>query len=206
LFVNYKLSSLYHLLKQAINNNPDYVVVIDVATLTPTSTTIQVENGPTAVAVTPNNQYVFVLNASDNSVSVINMQSLTVSRTVSLGSVTPGFLPQGMIVTPNSRYILVNQFLNNVSVIDTQSWGVMNINVGGQPGGIGGLAVTPDNQYAFVVNYQNNYVSQIDINNLSATPVNIMNGYSCTAIAVTPDNQYVLVSNLNTTNYYSKII
>jgi len=109
--------------------------------------------------------FAYVTNAFSNNVSVIDTASNTVTATV-----TVGFLPRDVAVTPDGKHAYVtNQFSNNVSVIDTASNTVTaTVAVGNIPAGV---AVTPDGTHAYVTNALSNNVSVIDTasNTVTAT-------------------------------------
>jgi YVTN family beta-propeller protein len=74
------------------------------------------------VAVTPDEEKVYVTNSDDNTVSVINTSKNAVIATVNVGSV-----PVGIAVTPDgTRAYVVNWNDNNVSVINTATDNVID--------------------------------------------------------------------------------
>jgi YVTN family beta-propeller protein len=89
----------------------------------------------------------FVSNSSDNTVSMVSLDSFRVVNTIPVGS-----NPYGLVLTPDgSRLYVANYSSANVSVIDTYSHSVIaTILVGTSPRT---LAVSRDGARVFVVNY-----------------------------------------------------
>jgi YVTN family beta-propeller protein len=142
----------------------------------------------------------YVVNAQDNTVSVIDAASNKVVATIPVG----GF-PQAVATTPDGAHAYVaNSFDNTVSVIETASNTVVEtIPVGSAPSGV---AVTPDETrsyedddgshqpLAYVTNGGDNTVSVIDTasNTVVATiPV----GNTPTGVAITSDGTHAYVGN-----------
>src|SRR6202007_1264327 len=94
---------------------------------------------PRGVAVTPDGSKVYVTNLGDNTVSVID----TATNTVTGSTIPVGDNAEGVVITPDgSRVYVANSYDDTVSVIDTATNNVIaTINVTGGPFG---LAVTPD--------------------------------------------------------------
>jgi YVTN family beta-propeller protein len=130
----------------------------------------------------------YITNINDNTVSVIDTASNTVTATVPVGNG-----PNGVAVTPDGAQVYVaNVFDDTVSVIDTATNTVTAIvTVGFLPWGV---AVTPDGVHVYVANFIQNTVSVIATasNTVAATvPV----GANPTGVAVTPDGAHVYVGN-----------
>jgi len=88
----------------------------------------------------------YITNLGDNTVSVIDTASNTVTATVSVGS-----FPNGVAVTPDGAHVYVaHVFGDTVSVIDTATNIVTaTVTVGLHPFGV---AVTPDGAHVYVAN------------------------------------------------------
>jgi YVTN family beta-propeller protein len=170
------------------NNGANTLSVIDTATNTVIAT-ITVGSNPLGVAVTPvqrereaerergsgggrerepDRSKVYVTNQGDNTVSVIDTATNTVTATIPVGSG-----PSGVAVTPDGTKVYVaNAFFGfgtNVSVIDAATNTVIaTIPAGSAPGNV---AVTPDGRRVYVTNFQSNNVSVIDTatNTVTAT-------------------------------------
>jgi YVTN family beta-propeller protein len=122
-------------------------------------------NGPFGVSVTPDSKYAYVSNLGDNTVSVIRTETITVidtnPGTAEIDPITVGIGPSGVSVTPNGKYVYVdNSGDGTVSVIQTSDNTVIDtIEVGKQP--FGGIAVSSDGKSVFVGNYEDGTVSVI---------------------------------------------
>ena len=100
--------------------------------------------------------FAYITNDGDNTVSVIDTATNTVTATVNVGSG-----PVGVAVTPDGTKVYVaNGGSNNVSVIDTVTNTVTaTVNVGSIPRGV---ATSPDGTKVYVANYGGNTVSVIN--------------------------------------------
>ena len=136
----------------------------------------------------PTATYAYITNNADNTVSVIDTETNTVTATV---NVEGG--PIGVAVSPDGTNVYVtNEDSNTVSVIDTATNKVTaTVKVGS---GAKGIAVTPDGEKVYVTNYGGNTVSVISTaaNKVIAT-VGVKN--SPWAVAVSPDGTEVYVTN-----------
>lgn len=151
--------------------------------------TISVGQGPLGLAVSSDGQRVFVANALDKTVSVINTATNTVIATVpiadpsSLGVTTVAVTPDGELV------YVVGVTSNNVWVIDTATNTVSApISVGN--GTIGGVAVSPDGSVVYVTNSGSNTVSAIStVTNTVIKTISVGNGPI--GVAVSSSRLYV---------------
>jgi YVTN family beta-propeller protein len=102
-----------------------------------------------------------VTNFADDTLSVIDTTTSTVTDTIPLRAGTVQKGPQGIVVSPNGAKIyVVNGHDNSVSVVNPLTKTVTtNIPVGLQPQDI---ALTKDGSRAFVTNYGSDSVSVID--------------------------------------------
>ena len=109
--------------------------------------TIPVGNGPNAMAVNPTGSYAYVTNYSDNTVSVIDTATNTVTATINVGHV-----PDAVAVNPAGTYVYAaNANDSTVSVIATATNTVTaTINVGTNPEAV---AVNPAGTYVYVANF-----------------------------------------------------
>ena len=155
---------------------------------------IQVGNGPSVVAVSPDGSRVYVTNAHSNTVSVINTAVNTV-----VGTIRVGTYPTGVAVSPDgSRVYVTNFYGSTVSVINTATNTVVGtIGVQIYPTGV---AVSPDGSRVYVASagqsYANGAVSVIGTatNTVVGT---IRVGTFPFAVAVNPDGSRVYVTNTN---------
>jgi YVTN family beta-propeller protein len=183
--------------------NSNKITIIDIRTLEEEPDKITVGNFPEHIAFTRNGSHAVVTNSSDDTVSVIDTQSRTVTQTVDL---TPAGLafPFGIIFSRNDRKIYVTSgagldnaiaVLDSRDIDDLQLAGTLPVN--GYPG-IPDL--NPENHQLlvpsspavigtaslFVINPNSNKILRefsIPINNAFAND-----------IAVTPDGRFAYVS------------
>lgn len=206
----------------AVNSGipPDYqgnVSVIDTSTNNVTAT-VNVEKDPHGIAVSPDGTKVYVVNSNSypyykGTVSVIDTATNNVTDTVNVGS-----LPHGIAVSPNGTraYVAIDipgrysgksnidatSHTGAVDVIDTTKNEVIDrVSVGNYPYEV---AVTPDGNKVYVMNYGSNTTSVIDTatNNVNITvPV----GRSPTAVAIGPVIKSSSTIGLNGTSFLTPI-
>jgi YVTN family beta-propeller protein len=160
--------------------------------------TIDVGDGPWGgIAVSPDDEFVYVTNFYGNSLSVIKTAD---SSVIDIPDV-PG--PAGVSLTPDGKYAYVCNHINpgTVSVIDTSDNTVSDtITVGSKPYGI---SVTPGGEFVYVSNYGNGWsastVSVIDTSNHTVIDT-ITVGAGPKGVSVTSDGAYVYVSNSGSSN------
>jgi len=118
-----------------------------------------VPDGPIAVTVSPNNQYVYVTSGNKKT-SVFSVISTATNQVVSSYSLKQLNTPYGIAITPDGQYAYIaNDAGGNVTVINTMTGGVLpNIAVGKLPVGV---SITPDGQYVYVTNLGDSSVSVI---------------------------------------------
>ncbi len=131
--------------------------------------------------------FVYVANAGDNTVSIIDSTKGAVVATVKVGN-----QPHYIAMTPNGAYAYVtNSASMDVSVIDTAANTVIaTVQLSGQPVGI---AITPDGSRAYITLPNNNLVALLSVmlnGVLAYIPVN-GRPYQ---VAITPDGKYAYVS------------
>jgi YVTN family beta-propeller protein len=182
--------------------------------------TVEVGDGPLAVAVTPNGKYAYVTNfgtdnpdliaqgfAKGNTISVIRTWDNKVVDTIEVD----GTLPAGIAITPNGKRAYVpNRGSDAVSVIKIKyrRGKVINkvidtVKVGHKPANV---VITPDGKYAYVTNFglppdppdfpfPGNTVSVIDTAT-NAVIKTIEVGFGPLGLAVTPKGDKVYVVNV----------
>lgn len=169
--------------------------------------TIPVGMQPSGVAITPDGSTVYVINQSDQSVSVVDVASGSVSPT----TIPVGRLATGIAIHPDGRTAYVtNRSDGTVTVIDIDPTSVSaNTAIGTISLGITsapfGIAVAPDGTRAYVVNSGPSTLSVIDvernsptvntvlttIGDLGSTRVGFAGAYN---VAVAPDSRTAYVS------------
>jgi YVTN family beta-propeller protein len=132
--------------------------------------------------------YAYVTNSGDNTVSVIDTATNTVTATVPAGNT-----PYEISASPEGKKVYAaNWRKGTVSVIDTSENNVTaTVDTGASPGGV---AVSPDGTAVYVTNVVNNTVSVIDTSANSVTATVNVGNYPA-GIAISPDGTRVYVTN-----------
>jgi|ERR1041385_6415075 YVTN family beta-propeller protein len=172
------------------------ISVLDTVARTNTAT-IPVARVPGESAITPDGRRLFVLHQHGTGipnqcpVEVIDTATNVIITTV----IIPGHWAKDILFTPDGRFAYIANFSNNtVDIIDTTTYQVTSIPVGGGPRR---LCISPAADRVYVTNYNTGSVSAIDTatQQLIATiPV----GLSPEGIAITPNGQEVYSGNLRT--------
>ncbi|MCX6638916.1 MAG: beta-propeller fold lactonase family protein [bacterium] len=123
---------------------------------------ILVGKAPRGMAILPTKNRLFVANSSDNSISVIDVQTLQVVSTINLDF---GDEPEALCISRDERWLCVaNRGSNSASVIDIRSLTMAGkIGVGIAPVDI---AADPNSDQIYVVNNLSNDVSIFQPDNL----------------------------------------
>ena len=127
------------------------------------TTTINVGDEPVGLAVTPDGQYVYVANSDDDTVSIIDTETHTVTDILNVGDG-----PWGVAVGAQGDYVYVtNHFSDTVTVIETSNNTIYRtFNVGDGPRGV---SAPCNGDFAYVVNQYDGSVSRIDTGDDSVT-------------------------------------
>jgi len=143
---------------------------------------VGVDAFPTAVAVSPQDGQVYVVNTGSDSVSIIDADTRIAAATIAVGRT-----PYGIALTPDGRTAYVaNAGDNSVSVIDTQEPRVTaTIEVGENPYGV---AVAPDGERVYVTNQTGGSLTVI-----GAVKSTIPVGRAPTGVAISPDGEWAYV-------------
>jgi YVTN family beta-propeller protein len=133
--------------------NDDSVTVIDEDNQT---TIINVGDGPTGLAVTPDGGEVYVANTNDDTVSIID----TLTHTV-IDTVTTGRAPWGIAVGADGKFVYVtNSDADTVTVIETADHLIdRTYSVGDTPRGV---SAPRNGTFAYVINQGDGSISRID--------------------------------------------
>jgi YVTN family beta-propeller protein len=136
----------------------------------------------------------YVANTNDGTVSVIDTNTNTVLTTISEG--LSGGLNY-LAITPDYNHVYITNAYpdpGTVFVINTTSNTVVGppITVGNNPKEI---AITPNGQFAYVTNYDDDSVSiiQLSSNTVAGSPLTV--GSAPYGIAITPNGQFAYVTN-----------
>ncbi len=112
---------------------------------------------PKGLAVSPDEQYVFVANWRSHSVTVVDADSFVVVREIRVGAV-----PRGMVFSPAGRYCYVaNLGEHSISIID-----VVNLSVTKTISGVGlkprHLVISSDGSTVYLSNHGDGHVRALD--------------------------------------------
>jgi YVTN family beta-propeller protein len=152
---------------------------------------IPVGTHPIRIAMRPDGLRAFVSNTSENSVSMIDTQTLTEIQP----RIPVGHHPQELAVSPNGRRVyVIHESDNRVFVINAATGAVISqvsIPAGTGPGAKDVL-VSPDSRFVYVANYSNGSVDVIDA--ARGTVNSIPAAAGPRRLAITPDGAYVLAT------------
>ncbi|HTC92904.1 MAG TPA: Ig-like domain repeat protein [Terriglobales bacterium] len=153
------------------------------------TTTVTVGTAPTAVAVNPVTNKVYISNATSNNVSVID------GATNTIATVATGTTPKAIAVNPATNKIYVaNNGGGSVTVINgADNTASAPIPVGTNPSAI---AINPVTNVIYVVNTGSNNVSVINGSNNTVTTT-VSAGTAPNAVAVNPVTNKIYVTNKN---------
>lgn len=183
---------------------------------------ITVDQAPAAIAISPDNKFVYVANYVNGNIRTGTMNIIRTSDNKVVGTITGFSGPFAIAITPDNKFAYVTNFGSNnftpigttVSVVDlTNRVIIKNIQLGIQPSGI---AITPNGRYVYATNYNTLYagpgftnltagrgtVNVIDTRTNEVIPPTIPVDSSPSAITISPDGRFAYVSNYtsNTVN------
>lgn len=150
---------------------------------------IYVGRNPHGIAVDPAGAYAYVANASDGTVSKIDLNTYAVFPAIVVGS-----NPVGVVVSPDGTKVFVaNNSSGTVSVISTANpANVTTIPVGTNPFGV---AVNPAGTFVYVANAGDNSLSIINTADNSVTTSRDIHFSVPQGVAVNPSGTLVYVAN-----------
>lgn len=154
-----------------VNYNSDDISIVDTSTntldnstnviyidktcgyLTNDIGTINVGRGPYGVAITPDSKYAYVTNMKSGNISVIDISTNSVIKTISpaFDTITPG----DIAVTPDGKYVF---FLDSSKICRITPSEDYLLNTNFIHSGLYGMAITPDSEYVYVTNQQSGRV------------------------------------------------
>ena len=192
------------------NSNSSTITIIDIASNTVTGT-ITGFDGPSSMVISPDGTTGYVNNygAGGDSGTGTTVQVVDIAHNVIVGSaITVGLAPAGLAMTSDGAYIYVINYVDGnvgtgtVSVLQTSDDTI----IATIPGFSGpfAIAISPDDDYAYVTNFgSNNFspfgttISVIDLNhNEIIDTINL--GIQPAGIAITPSGNYAYATNYNT--------
>ena len=167
-------------------SSPGYVSEVSTATDAVVAT-VQVQDGPGGIAVSPDGKTLYVANFDSGTISVIDTATNTVVSTINAPG---GDEPWGLAVSPaGDRLYVTEANASSVSVIDTSTDTITGtIDLGPDTWPLG-LAVTKDGKYLDVANDWKP-VSVITISTATGTVVSTAEG----APGTSPDINFVTIS------------
>ncbi len=155
---------------------------------------ISVGVNPEGLVISPDASKVYVANAGDGTVSVINTVDNTVLATIALKTLRPSGVA---ISSDGSRVYVTNNGSNSVSVINTADNTVINSFSTGlnTPKGI---AVSPDGNFLYVANQGSNTVSIINTATGGVNSIGV--GTQPFGVSISLDGSRLYVSNQGSNN------
>lgn len=168
------------------------IYLIDVATQTWVDS-VAVGKSPQGLAALPDGSKLYVANSGDDTVSVIDTATFTVTGTIPLDE---NVAPYGVVAHPDSSTVYVSNNLGpSVSVIDVAtSTVVATVPVQAQPMGI---TIGPEGDFVYVANHIADSVSVIDTATNTVVDTIIVGGIDAdfpAALAIHPDGGTLYVS------------
>lgn len=165
--------------------------------------TLPVGAGPWDIAVTPDGGHVYVANANDGTISVINTTDYSVFTTGAI--VSASHEKTGIAITPDGKYVYIADYdQNSVSLLDTETNALATDDTGtpikielGSSHRPVSIAISPDGTHIYVVNYLKHSVSVIETadNKTHTLVTEISVGNKPYDLSITPDGEYVYVAN-----------
>lgn len=130
----------------------------DTAPINKVVATISVGNGPHVIAVSPNDEFVYVANLLGNTITVIDAKT---NKTVG-SPYTAGAFPDGLAVTPDGTQLYVANYTSSgtVSILNASTGALIKqVSVGADPRY---LQISPNGKLAYVANQNSGTISVID--------------------------------------------
>jgi YVTN family beta-propeller protein len=171
------------------NYKGDSVSVINAQTNKILGDPIEVGEGPSSIAVTPNGRFAYVTNYTSGNVSVID----TAAREVVGEPIETGEGPEVIAIAPDGKTAYVcDRGTVEITVIDTETnKAVGTIPLSGEPSG---LAFSPDGTFAYVANLDENAVEVIDTAREEVVGEPIPVGEEPEMVTFSPDGKTAYVS------------
>ena len=200
------------------SGNGRTVSIVDLITETVIGT-LTVDQAPAAVALSPNELYLYVLCYVTGEEGTGTLDIISTQTNERISTISGFFGPFGFVIHPNGLYAYVSNFGSNnfdpfdttVSVVNLTTYEITTtITLGIQPAGI---AITPNGDFVYVSNYNTLYqvgsptfsglvngqgtVNVIDTATNTLVPMTIVVGLAPSNITISPSGQYAYVSNFS---------
>lgn len=159
-----------------------------------------VGNSPAGMVMHPSNQFAFVSNQGDNTISLLKVDSTSGSLTEVLPRTNAGLAPGPMIMDTTGKFLFVaNQGSNDISVFSVSSNGALQLlsttPVGSSPTSLA-MPTSGSFLYVSVPTFSAVYGFSVSSGNLTAvpnSPFQVANGVS--TVAVAPAGNFLYVPN-----------
>jgi YVTN family beta-propeller protein len=166
------------------------VSFIDTATDTEV-TRVDVGRHPRGVAISNDNEVVYVTVMGEHRIDMIGMQSHQVLR--SFGTEVAGTTPRHVLLSDDDRYLYVsNHLMDSVRKIDLRSGAVAGVASTGVETRT--MAISDDGESLYVVNYEDGTVSKVRTSDMEVLQT-VYSGYHPVGITYDADTRQVWVAN-----------
>lgn len=156
--------------------------------------TIPVGKNPTGMAVSPNQEEVYVANMWSGTVSVISTAQNEVTHTIAIPTMNNPAVPFGLAMMPDgSKVYVTNLNDGTVRVIDTQTKTVVDTITAAYDWAMRYIAISPNGEYAWAVGTGDGKISVIRTAD-NTVVTKIMNLPSARHLAFTPDGKRAYVT------------
>lgn len=136
----------------------------------PTGPAVEADK-PRRLAVSSDGQVAVTLNYLSRDLSIIDLQTLTLTGSVDLGA-----LPQSVAITPDGTKAVVGQTASTIAVVDLAAQTVQQIappEPAGAPFTAGQIRISPDSRFAYVPSYASDLMHRLDLLSGAATPLSL---------------------------------
>jgi YVTN family beta-propeller protein len=177
--------------------------------------TIEVDLGPVALALAPNDKFLYVINYVDGNPGTGTMNIIKTDNNQVIDTVGGLFGPFAIALTPNGKFAYITNFGSNnfdpigttVSVVNLKKHKITaTVDLALQPSGIG---ITPNGRFAYVTNYNTLYrhkdfteltagegtVAIINIAKNKVVSPTIVVGSSPARVTISPNGKLAYISN-----------
>jgi 6-phosphogluconolactonase (cycloisomerase 2 family) len=162
------------------------------------TTPFVIGNAPAGIAIDPSDQFAYVANQADNTISLLKIDSVTGTLTEVLPRTQAGFSPHDLVIDPSGTTLFVaNQLSNDLSTFSIGSGGSLSLvsttQLGSTPTS---LAFSNGLLFVGVPNFSNVYVFAVSSGNLApvaGSPFLVSNGIG--SVTVDPAGKFLYVPN-----------